>query len=177
LDEIAESGPVVACGHSYGGTVITGLPPEKIAHLVYLAAPMPDVGESSFGLLSSAPPSDLLASVLGDLAGTTTIDPALAGDLFQAKLSEEQQAVHAAALVPQVMSAGHEATVSAAWRTRPSTFVLCTDDRVLHPDLQHRLSKRATHTLIWHSDHGAFASHQADTIQLLSQLAAAEETR
>lgn len=171
LNQVTGSGPVVACGHSYGGAVITGLPPEKIAHLVYLAAPMPDIGESSLGLLASAPPSGLGAGMVGDPEGITTIDPFAAGELFHAHLSEEQRAVPVAALVPQAMSAGHEATVSAAWHTRPSTYVVCTDDRVVHPDLQRRLSKRATHTVTWRSDHGAFASHEADTIELLCRLA------
>ncbi|MDQ0779736.1 pimeloyl-ACP methyl ester carboxylesterase [Streptomyces aurantiacus] len=171
LNRIIGSGPVIACGHSYGGAVITGLPPEKVAHLVYLAAPMPDIGESSLALLAGAPPSDLGACVLGDLEGVTTIDPTAAGELFHAHLSQEQRAVHVAALVPQSMSAGHEATTSAAWHTRPSTFVVCSDDRVVHPDLQRRLSKRATDTVTWDSDHGAPASREAETIELLKRLA------
>ncbi|MFB7085642.1 alpha/beta hydrolase [Streptomyces sp. NPDC056296] len=171
LNRIDGAGPVVACGHSYGGTVITGLPPEKITHLVYLAAPMPDVGESSLALLSGAPPTDLFAHVVGDLEGITTIDPAAAGELFHSHLHDEQRTVHAAALVAQSMAAGYEPITSAAWHTRPSTFVVCTDDRVVHPDLQRRLSKRATHTVTWDSDHGAFASHEADTVELLSRLA------
>jgi pimeloyl-ACP methyl ester carboxylesterase len=171
LDQILDAGPVIACGHSYGGTVITGLPPEKIAHLVYLAALMPDIGETSLGLYSSAPPSDLSAAMVGDPAGITTIDPAVAGKLFHAQLSEEQQAVHVASLVPQSMSAGHQPTTSAAWHSRPSTFVICTDDHVAHPELQRRFSEQATHTITWNSDHGAFASHKDDTIDLLARLA------
>ncbi|GAA3289481.1 alpha/beta hydrolase [Streptomyces cinereospinus] len=172
LNGIVGAGPVVACGHSYGGTVITGLPPEKIAHLVYLAAPMPDIGESSLALLSGAPPSDLFTHVVGDLHGITTIDPAAAGELFHSHLRKEQRAVHVASLVAQSMAAGYEPITSAAWHTRPSTFVVCADDRVVNPELQRRLSKRATHTVTWDSDHGVFASHEADTIELLSRLAA-----
>ncbi|MFE2446304.1 hypothetical protein ACFXDF_30380 [Streptomyces sp. NPDC059426] len=43
--------------------------------------------------------------------------------------------------------------------------------RVIHPELQRRFTQRATHTVTWHSDHGAFASHESDTVALLSLLA------
>ncbi|MFF4483847.1 hypothetical protein ACWDHW_42555 [Streptomyces melanosporofaciens] len=61
--------------------------------------------------------------------------------------------------------------MTAVWRSRPSTYVRCTDDRVIHPELQRRFTQRATHTVTWHSDHGAFASHESDTVALLSLLA------
>jgi pimeloyl-ACP methyl ester carboxylesterase len=170
-DRISASGPVVACGHSYGGAVITGLDPRHIGHLVYLAAMMPDVGETCVGLLADAPPSDLGACMLGDPDGTTTIDPAKAGQLFHSHLDEQQRAGHVAALVPQLMAAGHQVTTSAAWHSCPSTFVRCTDDRVLHAELQRRFGERATHTVVWPSDHGAFASHEIETTELLVRLA------
>jgi pimeloyl-ACP methyl ester carboxylesterase len=163
-------GPVVACGHSYGGAVITGLAPDRIAHLVYLAAIMPDTTESALDLVA-AHPTDLLASTVGDLTGTTTIDPAKAGDLFYAQLDPQQRAAHAATLVPQNMAAGYERPTSLAWRSRPSTYVVCAEDHVLHPQLQRLLSTRATHTVTWVSDHAAFLSHENDTVALLSRLA------
>jgi pimeloyl-ACP methyl ester carboxylesterase len=173
LDQILQFGSVIVCGHSYGGAVITGLPHQKIAHLVYLAAMMPDIGETALGLLASAPASDLSACMLGDPSGTTTIDPEQAGKLFHAHLDEDQRAAHIAELVPQLMAAGHQATTNTAWRSRPSTYVLCTDDRVINPALQRRFGKRATNTVTWNSDHGAFASHETDTVELLVRLAAA----
>ncbi|WP_280443925.1 alpha/beta hydrolase [Nocardia brasiliensis] len=171
LDTFFGSTPVVACGHSYGGAVVTGLSPEKLAHLVYLAAPVPDVGETSLGLLATAPSAHLHTAMVGDPRGTTTIDPSMAGMLFHAHLDEAQRARHVRALVPQSMSAGYDVTTSAAWHTRPSTYVVCNDDRVLLPELQRRLSKRATHVVSWDSDHGAFASHETETIELLHRLA------
>ncbi|MFD4637580.1 alpha/beta hydrolase [Lentzea sp. NPDC058436] len=164
-------GPVIACGHSYGGAVISGLNVERVAHLVYLAAAMPDAGESSLGLMSDAPHSDLHAAMIGDPHGITTIDPGMAGALFHGHLTEEQQADRAAGLVPQLMTAGYQSIPDAAWRVRPSTYVVCDDDRVLHPELQRRLSERASYTATWHSDHGAFASHEAETIDILHRLA------
>ncbi|MEI5101159.1 alpha/beta hydrolase [Streptomyces sp. PmtG] len=171
LDLVSGAGPVVACGHSYGGAVITGLPPRRVGHLVYLAAMMPDRGETALGLLASAPPTDLAAAMVGDPAGTTTIDPRAAGMLFHARLTGEQRARHTAGLVPQVMAAGRQPVGAAAWRRRPSTYVRCAEDRVLHADLQRRFTARATHALTWPSDHGAFASHETETVALLHRLA------
>ncbi|MFI9330107.1 alpha/beta hydrolase [Kitasatospora sp. NPDC052868] len=172
LDQLPEGGPAIACGHSYGGAVITGLPPHKIDHLVYLTAMMPDRGETALGLLASAPPTDLRAGMIGDPAGTTTIDPKAAGGLFHAQLGEEERARHTAELVPQRMASGHQPTTSAAWHQRPSTYVICTEDRAMHPDLQRHFATRATRAITWHSDHGVFASHEEETIGLLHQLAA-----
>ncbi|MFJ6384092.1 alpha/beta hydrolase [Kitasatospora sp. NPDC092039] len=174
LDRLTDGGPAVVCGHSYGGAVITGLPPHKVDHLVYLAAMMPDHGETALGLLASAPPTDLTTSMVGDLAGTTTIDREAAGRLFHAQLGDEERARHAAGLVPQLMAPAHQPTTSAAWHHRPSSYVVCTEDRAMHPDLQRRFAARATHALTWHSDHGVFASHQEETVGLLHRLAAAD---
>lgn len=163
-------GPVVACGHSYGGMVITGLPPDRIGHLVYLAAPMPDATETALDLLG-AYPTDLLTSILGDPAGTTTLDPTRAGALLYQQLGAHQRAAHVATLVPQDMSPGHERPAGVAWLSRPSTYVVCSQDRALHPQLQRLLSGRATNAITWASDHAAFASHEDDTVALLSGLA------
>ncbi|SDT14718.1 Alpha/beta hydrolase family protein [Streptomyces sp. TLI_053] len=173
LDLLPGGGPAVACGHSYGGAVITGLPPHRIDHLVYLAAMMPDLGETALGLLASAPPTDLRSSMVGDPAGTTTIAPEAAGRLFHARLDPTERAHHTARLVPQTMAPGHQPTTGAAWHHRPSTYVVCTEDRVMHPDLQRRFASRATRTVTWPSDHGAFASHETETVDLLHRLTTA----
>lgn len=171
LDEIMEFGPAIVCGHSYGGAIISGLPAEKVAHLVYLAAVMPDIGESALGLLAGVPTGDLGAAMVGDPFGTTSLDPERAGMLLHAHLDEEQRAAHVAELVSQDMAAGHEPATSAAWRLRPSTYVVCSDDRAVDPDLQRRFADHATHTLMWNSDHGVIASHENDTVELLTRLA------
>jgi pimeloyl-ACP methyl ester carboxylesterase len=109
LDAIETTSPVIACGHSYGGTVITGLDPAKVAHLVYMAGPMPDVGETSLGLLASEP-TGLVAALREQGTGTTVIDPDLAGDLLFSQLDAERRTVNIEALAPQVMAAGDDRT-------------------------------------------------------------------
>jgi pimeloyl-ACP methyl ester carboxylesterase len=170
LDAIETTSPVIACGHSYGGTVITGLDPAKVAHLVYMAGPMPDVGETSLGLLASEP-TGLVAALREHGTGTTVIDPDLAGDLLFSQLDAEQRTVNIEALAPQVMAAGQEALTRIAWHTRPSTYVVCSEDRGVSPVLQHRLSERATNVVILPSDHFVFLSHEDDIVELLRRLA------
>lgn len=171
---IAGHGPVVACGHSYGGTVITGLEPATVAHLVYLAAPMPDEDEDSLGPLA-AYPTDLHSSILGDPAGITTIDPSKAGELFFSQVAPDARPALVAGLVSQDMTAGYEHPARVAWRSRPSTYISCTEDHVLHPDLQVRMSERATNAVTWDSDHAALISHEADLVALLARLAGHSE--
>lgn len=171
LDDVLEFGPVVACGHSAGCVPMTGLPPEKIAHLVYLAGPIVDEGEIAFALQADAPQTDMMSAVVGDMNGVTTIDPAAAGELFYGQLDERLRAANVAGLVPQSMASGYEPMPSAAWHSRPSTYVICTEDRVVHPDTQRIFSKRATNVRTWSSDHCCYASHEAATVDLLAQLA------
>ncbi|MFJ3790996.1 hypothetical protein [Kitasatospora sp. NPDC090091] len=97
---------------------------------------MPDLGETALGPLANSPPTDLRTSMVGDPAGTTTIDPKAAGRLFHAQLGEAERARHASELVPQRMAPGHQPTTIAAWHQRPSTYVVCAEDRVMHPDLK-----------------------------------------
>jgi pimeloyl-ACP methyl ester carboxylesterase len=170
LDAMETTSPVIACGHSYGGTVITGLDPAKVAHLVYMAGPMPDVGETSLGLLASEP-TGLVAALQEQGTGTTVIDPNLAGDLLFSQLDAERRTVNIEALAPQVMAAGREALTRIAWRTRPSTYVVCSEDRGVSPVLQRRLSERATNVVVLPSDHFVFLSHEDDIVELLRRLA------
>nr|MDT0666432.1 alpha/beta hydrolase [Micromonospora sp. DSM 115978] len=91
-------GDAVVCGHSYGGAVITGLRPDGIRRLVYLAALMPDVGQSGADLNQLGPPSSLQeALVMGD-DGTCTVDVARAADVFYADCELGDQAAAVARL-------------------------------------------------------------------------------
>lgn len=173
LDEVGGHGPAVVCGHSYGGAVISGMAPGRIRHLVYLAAIVLDAGETSMAALGGA--SDLMAALAGDPHGTTTIKPGSAGELFYAHLGPAARERWTALLVPQQMAAGYQQAASAAWRHVPSTYIVCDDDHIIAPEIQRRMAKRTGHAVSWHSDHGAFASRQDETVALLEALAIAPE--
>jgi pimeloyl-ACP methyl ester carboxylesterase len=179
LDDLGEA-PVVACGHSYGGTVITGLPAERLGHLVFLAAVMPDETETSLGLLDSEQPNYLMPAVRAtDDPETTVIDPDLAPAAFLSQMDRARAMAYLHdALVPQRMTAGHESPKSVAWRTTPSSYVVCADDHAVNPDLQHRLAvTRATQTVTWDSDHLGFVERPERLADLLATLASSYAAR
>lgn len=164
-------GPAVVCGHSYGGAVITGLPPEQISHLVYLAATMLDTGEAALGLIQNEPSALHEAIRPADVEGVTVLDPVLAGPGLAGTLSAAEQAEIVRELRPQQMAAGFQSPSSIAWRTRPSTYVICTEDKAIPAVVQERLAQRATSVLKWPSDHAVFRSHETETVDLLRLLA------
>ncbi|MGH3972662.1 MAG: alpha/beta fold hydrolase [Pseudonocardiaceae bacterium] len=136
------SGPVLLCGHSYGGAVITEAaagPHPSVAHLVYLAGAVPDVNESmvSFapvdgGEVPEAPDRNNAASE-GPVAGPagTIVLPAEQGVavLFH-DCSSEHAREGAELLRPMNPAVGAQPTTGAAWRDIPTTFVRCTKDRL-----------------------------------------------
>lgn len=91
--------PVLAVGHSYGGTVITGLPAHRLGHLLYLCATMHDAGETTLGLMRTEPDTALMRAMRTTGPGSTiaTVDPAEAAGAFCHQLSPEQQQLHVAA--------------------------------------------------------------------------------
>lgn len=136
------SAPVLLCGHSYGGAVITEAaagPHPSVAHLVYLAAAVPDVNESmaSFapadsGKAPQAPDQDNAAAErpAAGPAGTIVLPPeqGVAG-LFH-DCSAERAREGAELLRPMNPAVGVQPTTGAAWRDLPATFVRCTQDRL-----------------------------------------------
>ncbi|KAA1176880.1 alpha/beta hydrolase [Rhizobium tropici] len=135
--------PVILVGHSYGGATITaaGVDP-RVAGLVYIAAVAPDAGETVQDQLNKYP-SDIFGYVeIADnrawlLPNGTQF---FCGDLSQ----EEQKLVWAIHFAPDadVLNQQKLTADQVAWRTKPSWYVLATEDHTVHPDLQRWVSKR-----------------------------------
>ncbi len=164
-------GPVVVVAHSYGGFPATQAATDHadVAHLVYLAAYMPAEGESLAGIHGhgiSRPEDE-------DLSGTapvvfTSPRTQLFGDL------PDGQAEHAVnQLVDQSLRSFQQQVTRAAWRTVPSTYVLCERDQALPPALQERMSARATHVERLGTGHCPFLSAPAELAALLGRIASA----
>lgn len=117
--------PPVVLGHSYGGSVITGL--TGAAHLVYLAAFVPDHGESAAGL--GGPDPVVNAVVRRSPDGFSDVDPDLATQALYADCSPEHAAWACALLRPQAPGHGRGVPQRIAWRTTASTYVICQQDR------------------------------------------------
>lgn len=132
-----ESGPVLLVAHSYGGVVMTeaGNDP-KVVGLVYVAAFAPKEGQSAFEL-ANANPTPILQKLVLDQAGFLKITPAGIREAFAQDLPVTEQTVLTAAQSPTAAQGSLSSPVSsAAWRNKPSWFVIATQDRVVSPTLQ-----------------------------------------
>jgi len=140
-----QSGPCILVAHSYGGAVITEAGNEPaVAGLVYIAAHMPDAGESEADD-GKRFPSDLSKSSAikktGD--GFTYLDPAQFHEYFAADLSAEQAAFMARSQVLNFADNFKAVITKPAWRSKPSWMLVATKDRTINPDLERWYATRA----------------------------------
>lgn len=171
LDAIA--GPVVLVGHSYGGAAITDAGTHAaVRHLVYLTAFALDAHESIItnDLVGGEEP-ELAAAIEFHADGTLTVDPERAGDIFYADCHAALVPGFVAQLVPEGAAGFSQPPRAVAWRERPSTYVVCTDDRAVAPALQRSLAARCTTTVEWPTSHSPFVSRPELVADLLSELA------
>jgi pimeloyl-ACP methyl ester carboxylesterase len=145
----AQTGLVILVGHSYGGVVITeaGNDP-KVAGLVYIAAFAPDKGESVATLIKEPPPGAPVPPILPPQDGYLFIDKAKFPTAFAADVDEEKAAFMADSQVPWGVEALNGTISEPAWRTKPSWYLVATDDRMIPPPAQRRMAKRAGSTVV-----------------------------
>jgi pimeloyl-ACP methyl ester carboxylesterase len=137
-------GPVVLVGHSYGGAVITeaGTDP-KVAGLVYVTAFAPDKGESVATLIKDPPPGAPVPPILPPVNGYLFLDRAKFRASFAADVSEAKAAFLADSQVPWSVNALSGSISEPAWRTKPSWYLVATEDRMIPPAAQHQMATRA----------------------------------
>jgi pimeloyl-ACP methyl ester carboxylesterase len=145
----AQSGPVMLVGHSYGGAVIpeAGTDPQVVG-LVYLCAFAPDTGESVNTLIANPPPGAPVPPILPPQEGFLFLDKAK----FPASFAGDVDAAKAAFMADSQVPWGVEAlggTISEpAWKTKPSWYMVTTDDKMIPPPAQRFMSQRAGATVI-----------------------------
>lgn len=155
--------PPVVLGHSYGGSVITGL--TGVARLVYVAAFVPDQGESAAVLGGAS--ALLRTAVLPNADGTTHIDPTLAADLFYGDCPPAVAAHATALLRHQSPGCGRGVPQRQAWRDTPSTYVVCALDRAVDPAVQRAMAERCTTTVERPTSHSPYLSRPAEVATLI----------
>ena len=145
----AQNGPVILVGHSYGGAVITeaGNDP-KVAGLVYIAAFAPDKGESVSTLIKDPPPGAPVPPILPPQEGYLFLDKAKFHASFAADVDEEKAAFMADSQVPWGVEALSGTINEPAWKTKPSWYLVATDDKSIPPPAQRFMSKRAGSTVV-----------------------------
>jgi pimeloyl-ACP methyl ester carboxylesterase len=145
----AQDGPAILVGHSYGGVVISeaGNDP-KVAGLVYIAAFAADRGESVSSLIKNPAPGAPVPPILPPQDGFLFLDRAKFRASFAADVSADAASFMADSQVPWGVDALAGAVTEPAWRTKPSWYLVSTDDKMIPPDAQRAMSKRAGSTVI-----------------------------
>ena len=141
-------GPVVLVGHSYGGAVITeaGTNP-KVAGLVYITAFALDKGESVETLIKNAPAGAPVPPILPPQNGFLFLDKAKFRASFAADVSEAKAAFMANSQVPWGVAALSGAITEPGWKTKPSWYLVATEDKMIPPPAQRQMATRAGATV------------------------------
>jgi pimeloyl-ACP methyl ester carboxylesterase len=139
-----QKGPVILVGHSYGGAVITeaGNDP-SVTGLVYITAFAPDGGESVAALIKDPPPGAPVPPILPPQDGFLALDKAKFAASFAADVAPDKAEFMANSQVPWGLAALNGAVTKPAWKSKPSWYLVATDDRMIPPAAQRAMSKRA----------------------------------
>ena len=167
-------GPVVLCGHSYGGMVISAadLSQANVRHLVYLCAYLTEAGESMAASLRAAGERRPGHWIRPLAQGRTGVDPQRAVALFYADCTDATQSWAAARLRPQWAQVGGESAAQPNWQRIPSTYVACGADRALAPAIQRGVyGPRAQRFITLDSGHSPFLSQPQTLAPVLASIA------
>ena len=169
----AQNGPVILVGHSYGGVVITEVGNDpKVAGLVYVTAFAPDKGESAASLIKDAPPGAPAPPILPPQDGYLLLEKAKFPAAFAADVSRDVASFMADSQVPWGLEALNGAITQPAWRTKPSWFLVTTEDRMIPPDAQRAMSKRAGSTVVEvKGSHAVYVSQPQAVAHLIEKAA------
>jgi pimeloyl-ACP methyl ester carboxylesterase len=168
-------GPVVLAGHSYGGAVITeaGNDP-RVVGLVYVAAFAPDAGESVGSVSEPYPPAPLGAELRPDAEGFLSISAKGFAEDFAQDVPEEELRVLWAAQGPTNAAVFGTPISSAAWKTKPSWFVVAEQDRAIPPALEKAEAERMKATTInVAASHLVMISHPKEVADLIEKASSA----
>jgi pimeloyl-ACP methyl ester carboxylesterase len=169
----AQDGPVVLVGHSYGGAVITQAGNnDNVAALVYIAAFAPDNGESVNTLIANPPPGAPVPPILPPKDGFLFLDREKFAASFAGDVPAEQAAFMADSQVPWGVGALSGSITEAAWRTKPSWYLVTTEDRMIPPPAQRAMSERAGSAVVEAAgSHAIYVSQPAAVVALIEQAA------
>jgi pimeloyl-ACP methyl ester carboxylesterase len=184
----------VLVGHGYGGTVITQAgdranvaalvyiaacapdigesTTDKVAGLVYIAAFAPDTGESVSALIKNPPPDAPVPPILPPQDGFLFLDRTKFRASFAADVSADAAAFMADSQVPWGLDALNGAVTEPAWKTKPSWYLVATDDKMIPPDAQRAMSKRAGSTVVEaKGSHAVYVSQPRAVADLIANAA------
>lgn len=168
-----QQGSVILVGHSYGGVVITeaGNDP-KVAGLVYIAAFAPDRGESVASLIKDPPAGAPVPPILPPQQGFLALDKAKFAASFAADVAPEKAEFMANSQVPWGVDALSGEITQPAWRSKPSWYLIATEDRMIPPPAQRSMSARAgSNTVETKGSHAIYVSQPQAVAELIKKAA------
>lgn len=169
----AQNGPVILVGHSYGGAVITeaGNDP-KVVGLVYITAFAPDQGESVSTLIKDPPPGAPVPPILPPQDGYLLLDKAKFASSFAADVDADRAAFMADAQVPWGVDALSGTISMPAWKSKPSWYLIATEDKMIPPPAQRFMSERARAKVVEAAgSHAIYVSQPNAVATLIAQAA------
>jgi len=167
----AMGGPVVLVGHSYGGSVITeaGNHP-NVKALVYIAAFALDTGESCASIEAAVPQAS--KAFKADSNDNWWIEQEHFAADFAADLPKDQAQFMAISQVPISTEAFTHKVTNPAWKTRPTWYMVATEDRSINPEQERMMAKRAHATTVEvKASHVAYMSHPKEAAKLIEEAA------
>jgi pimeloyl-ACP methyl ester carboxylesterase len=174
-----QEGAAILVGHSYGGVVITevGNHP-KVAGLVYVAAFAPDAGESVASLIKDPPPGAPVPPILPPRDGYLLLDKAKFAASFAGDLPPDLAAFMADSQLPWGVEALQGSVSQPAWKSKPSWYLVATDDRMIPPAAQRLMAQRAGATISEvAASHSVYVSQPEAVAQLIAKAAEASAAR
>jgi len=169
----AQKGQSILVGHSYGGVVVTeaGNDP-KVAGLVYIAAFAPDKGESVSALIKNPPPGAPVPPIMPPQDGYLFLDRTKFRASFAADVRPDAAAFMADSQVPWGVESLNGAVTEPAWKTKPSWYLVSTEDKMIPPDAQRAMSKRAGSTVVEvKGSHAVYVSQPRAVADLIAKAA------
>jgi pimeloyl-ACP methyl ester carboxylesterase len=167
--------PVVLVGHSYGGAVITeaGNDP-KVSSLAYIAAFAPDAGESVETLIANPPPGAPVPPILPPQDGFLKLDSDKFAVSFAADVDTKVAKFMADSQVPWGLEALGGKITTPAWKSKPSHYLVATDDHMIPPPAQRQMAQRAGAKVVETAgSHAVYVSHPEQVVRLIEQAALA----
>jgi pimeloyl-ACP methyl ester carboxylesterase len=171
----ALDGPAILVGHSYGGVVITEAGNDrKVAGLVYITAFAPETNESVETLIQNPPAGAPVPPILPPQDGFLFLDRSKFAASFAADVDPELAAFMSDSQVPWGLEALGGKVSEPAWKSKPSWYLVSTDDKMIPPDAQRAMAKRAGSKIVEvKGSHSVYVSQPQGTAELIEQAARA----
>ncbi|MBZ9794815.1 alpha/beta hydrolase [Mesorhizobium sp. ES1-4] len=169
----AASGNVILVGHSYGGVVVSeaGTDP-KVAGVVYITAFAPDAGESVSSLIANPPPGAPVPPIQPPVDGFLFLDKAKFAASFAADVRPDLASFMGDSQVPWAVAALEGKVSAPAWKVKPSWYMVATEDKMIPPDAQRAMSKRAGSTVVEVAgSHAIYVSKPGAVAELIEEAA------